>query len=67
MKILNTFQHKGFVVNQVRYDEATLGGHYAVEMTCNDINILTIDGLTLNTSIEAFKQEVNFLKRQLGV
>jgi hypothetical protein len=66
MKTINTYQRKGFVINQVRYDEATLGGHYAVEVTYNDMNILTMDGLTLDASNEAFLEEIKKLNRQVG-
>lgn len=65
MKTINTYQRKGFVINQVRYDEATLGGHYAVEVTYNDMNILTMDGLTLDASNEAFLEEIKKLNRQV--
>jgi hypothetical protein len=66
MKTINTYQRKGFVINQVRYDEATLGGHYAVEVMYNDMNILTMDGLTLDASNEAFLEEIKKLNRQVG-
>ena len=66
MKTINTYQRKGFVINQVRYDEATLGGHYAVEVTYNDMNILTMDGLNLDASNEAFLEEIKKLNRQVG-
>lgn len=65
MKTINTYQKKGFVINHVRYDEATLGGHYAVEVTYNDLEIMSVDGLSLDASIEVFNEEINNLNRQV--
>lgn len=66
MKTINTYQKKGFVINHVRYDEPTLGGHYAIEVTYNDLEVMSIDGLSLDASIEAFNEEVKSLNRQVG-
>lgn len=65
MKTINTYQKKGFVINQVRYDEANLGGNYSVEVTYNDNIIFEKDGLTLDASIEVFTEEINKLNRQV--
>ncbi len=58
MKTLNTFTRKGFVINQVRYNESIIGKHYAIEITFNDSEIKTIDGLTLDASADIFMDEV---------
>lgn len=65
MKTINTYQKKGFVINQVRYDMPYLGGNYSVEVTYNDNNIFTKDGLNLDASIEVFKEEIEKLNRQI--
>lgn len=65
MKTINTYQKKGFVINQVRYDMPYLGGNYSVEVTYNDNNIFTKDGLNLDASIEVFKEEIDKLNRQV--
>jgi len=65
MKTINTYQRKGFVINQVRYDEPVLGGNYAIEVTYNDRTVFEKDGLTLSASHEVFQEEINKLNRQI--
>lgn len=65
MKTINTYQKKGFVINQLRYDDANLGGNYSVEVTYNDNIIFEKDCLTLDASREVFLEEINNLNRQV--
>ena len=65
MKTINTYQRKGFVINQVRYDIPFFGGHYSVEVSYNDNEIFVKDGLTLDASTEVFKEEIEKLNRQV--
>ena len=58
MKTINTYQRKGFVINQVRYDMPLFGGNYSVEVSYNDNDIFIKDGLTLDASIEVFKERL---------
>jgi hypothetical protein len=65
MKTINTYQGKGFVINQVVYDEPKLGGSYAIEVTYNDNMVFEKDCLTLDASNEIFLEEINNLNRQV--
>lgn len=65
MDTINTYQRKGFVINQVRYDMPSFGGNYSVEVSYNDNEIFVKDGLTLDASTEVFKEEIDKLNRQV--
>ena len=65
MKTINTYQRKGFVINQVRYDMPLFGGNYSVEVSYNDNEIFVKDGLTLDASTKVFEEEIEKLNRQV--
>jgi hypothetical protein len=62
MKVLNTFQKDGFVINHIKYNSPTFGGFYAVEITVDDIIVYEKDGLILDASLEVYLKKCNELK-----
>ena len=57
MRVLNTFQKNGFVINHIKYNM-----FYAVETTVDDIVIYEKDGLNLDASLEVFLKKCKELK-----